>query len=670
MDLDAFVASAARRALLGAALALALGLPGVREAAAATPLAWVAPDSARVVSWSDGSWSDGRPQGAPAPEGARAAPVAADPTAPVALKAEQLLLVPVEPGDRLEVRGDVAGIGLGSGVGDAPDVITWMPLPPLKAGARDVAVPTWSSARFLAVRAAVPRGAERAPVAVRVAVRESAPLAWYRLDEDVAAWLGGRAPAPATAPGEAGALLRWVDAARAALSAPVGAGAASARGSAGAASSQGNAGAPPAPAAARLEPAAAAWLTARYLEESLLLRPLVEPYFVAREVEVRGGREGPDLPAVERATPWRSLGAGARLALRAPGADVLRIALRPRAFGATRVVVRAGGAVVRELAWRTGPRLADAARWREPRWIRVPLPVDSREATVDVIEGEIAVAASGYRQRAGVAELFAPQRDRAALLDRAAQRDHAGAGAGDRAPAHAEAPRLLAAADRAAAPEPARTALAFAALPAVSPPLRALLLAESVRWAPSPGVAFARAARAYAAAQGGAGASAAPLQRAVLARLAAAHSDPGAATAPWAAAARAAAAGSAPAGSAPPGPRPPGPRPPGSRPPGPRPPGPRPPGSRPPGPRPPGPRPPGPRRRAMSPAAARTRKTSRRSPPWARPCLRRSMAAGRSRRRSRSATRSVTATARARRRSRGPPGRARRRGTRSRSPRA
>ncbi|XXY54043.1 hypothetical protein WME91_23215 [Sorangium sp. So ce269] len=559
MDLDAFVASAPRRALLGAALALALGaapgLPGAREAAAATPLAWVAPDSARVVSW-----SDGRPQGAPAPEGTRAAPAAADPTAPVALTADQLLLVPVEPGDRLEVRGDVAGIGLGSGVGDAPDVITWMPLPPLQAGARDVAVPAWSSARFLAVRAAVPRGAERAPVAVRVAARESAPLAWYRLDEDVAAWLGGRAPAPATAPGEAGALLRWVDAARAALSAPSSAGAASARGgagapsapvSAGAASKQGNAGAPPAPSAPRLEPAAAAWLTARYLEESLLLRPLVEPYFVAREVEVRGGREGPDLPAVERATPWRSLGAGARLSLRAPGADVLRIALRPRAFGATRVVVRAGGAVVRELAWRTGPRLADAARWREPRWIRVPLPVDSREATVDVVEGEIAVTASGYRQRAGVAELVAPQRDRAALLDRAAQRDRDGAGAGDRAPAHAEAPRLLAAVDRAAAAaEPARTALAFAALPAVSPPLRALLLAESVRWAPSPGAAFARAARAYAAAQGGAGANAEPLQRAALARLAAAHADPGAATAPWAAPGGATPAGATPAGAA------------------------------------------------------------------------------------------------------------------------
>ncbi|WP_437503814.1 hypothetical protein [Sorangium sp. So ce1099] len=560
MDLDAFVASAARRALLGAALTLALGaapgLPGAREAAAATPLAWVAPDSARVVSW-----SDGRPQGAPAPAGTRAAPAAADPTAPVALTAGQLLLVPVEPGDRLEVRGDVAGIGLGSGVGESPDVITWMPLPPLEAGARDVAVPAWSSARFLAVRAAVPRGAERASVAVRVAARESAPLAWYRLDEDVAAWLGGRAPAPATAPGEAGALLRWVDAARAALSAPGSGGAASARGSAGApsapgsggaASKQGNAGASPAPAAARLEPAAAAWLTARYLEESLLLRPLVEPYFVARDVDVRGGREGPDLPAVERASPWRSLGAGARLALRAPGADVLRIALRPRAFGATRVVVRAGGAVVRELAWRTGPRLADAARWREPRWIRVPLPVDSREATVDVVEGEIAVTASGYRQRAGVAELVAPQRDRAALLDRAAQRDRAGAGAGDRAPAHAEAPRLLAAADRAAAAEPARTALAFAALPAVSPPLRALILAESVRWAPSPGVAFARAARAYAAAQGGAGSSAAPLQRAALARLAAAHADPGAATAPWAAPGGAAPAGAAPGGAAPP----------------------------------------------------------------------------------------------------------------------
>ncbi|WP_437711781.1 hypothetical protein WMF45_41325 [Sorangium sp. So ce448] len=527
MDLDAFPGAAARRALLAAALVLAFGVahgvPGAREAAAAEPLVWVAPGSAGVVPWSNGPQ-----QGAPAPDEARAAPAAVDPTAPVALAAGQLLLVPVEPGDRLEVRGDVAGIGLGSGIGSVPDVITWMPLPPARAGARDVAVPAWSSARFVVVRAAGARGAGSTPVAVRVAARESAPLAWYRLDEDVAAWLGGRAPAPATAPGEAGALLRWVDAARAALSAPAATGAPSARLD---------------PAAARLDPAAAAWLTARYLEESLLVRPLVEPYFAARGVELRGGREGPDLPAVERATPWRSLGAGARLELRAPGADVLRIALRARTYGTTRVVVRAGGAVVRELVVRTGSRLADAARWSEPRWIRVPLPVDARAATVDVVEGELAVAASGYQQRSSVAELLAPQRDRAGLLDRAARRDLAGDG--DRAPVHAEAPRLLAAADRAAAPDAAKAALDLAARPAVPLPLRALVLAESVRWAPSSGAAFARAAQAYtaaqasaaakgdAAAQGRAAAGATSLQRAILARLAAAHADPGAADAPW-----------------------------------------------------------------------------------------------------------------------------------------
>ncbi|WP_437295365.1 hypothetical protein [Sorangium sp. So ce426] len=534
MDLDAFPGAAARRALLAAALVLAFGVahgvPGAREAAAAEPLVWVAPGSAGVMPWSSGPQ-----QGAPAPDAARAAPAAADPAAPVALTGGQLLLVPVEPGDRLEVRGNVAGIGLGSGVGSTPDVITWMPLPPVSAGARDVAVPTWSSARFVVVRAAAARGAGGTPVAVRVAARERAPLAWYRLDEDVAAWLGGRAPAPATAPGEAGALLRWVDAARAALSAPA------------------TAGARLDPAAARLAPAAAAWLTARYLEESLLVRPLVEPYFAERGVELRGGRESPDLPAVERATPWRSLGAGARLELRAPGADVLRIALRARTYGTTRVVVRAGGAVVRELVVRTGSRLADAARWREPRWIRVPLPVDARAATVDVVEGELAVAARGYQQRASVAELLAPQRDRAALLDRAARRDQAGDG--ERAPVHAEAPRLLAAADRAAAPDAAKAALDLAARPAVPPPLRALLLAESVRWAPSSGAAFARAAQAYtaaqalvaargdAAAQGRAAAGATSLQRAVLARLAAAHAEPGAADAPWSGPARPGAAG-------------------------------------------------------------------------------------------------------------------------------
>ncbi|AUX47306.1 hypothetical protein SOCE26_088240 [Sorangium cellulosum] len=464
-------------------------------------------------------------------------------TKAVALGPEELLLVPVEPGDRLEVRGAIAGIGLGSGVGDSPDVITWMPLPPLRAGARDVAVPAWSSARFAAVRAAVPGGAPSTPVAVRVAARESAPLAWYRLDEDVAAWLAGRAPAPATAPGEAGALLRWVDAARAALSPPGAAGASAATD------------APSTAAAAGLGPAAAAWLTARYLEESLLLRPLVEPYFVTREVEVHGGHDRTDLPALERATPWRSLAAGARIELRAPGADVLRVALRPRAYGATRVVVRAGGAVVRELSFRTGPRLADAARWREPRWIRVPLPVDARAATVEVVEGEIAVAASGFRQRAGVAELLAPQRDRAALLDRAAQHAPAAqrAPAGSRAEVLAEAPRLLAAADRAAAPDATKAALDLAARPGVPPSVRALVLSEAARWAPSPGAAFARAAQAYTAAQGSAGASAAPFQRAALTRLAAAHAGPGAAGAPWSAPAEAAAprgAAAAPHGAA------------------------------------------------------------------------------------------------------------------------
>ncbi|WP_437673547.1 hypothetical protein [Sorangium sp. So ce131] len=535
MDLDAF-APAARRALLGAALAIALGVaPGGREAAAAEPLAWVAPDSARVVAWRSGP-----APGASAAPAAPRPPAAVDPTEAVALGPEELLLVPVEPGDRLEVRGAIAGIGLGSGVGDTPDVITWMPLPPLQAGARDFAVPAWSSARFAAVRAAVPRGAPTTEVAVRVAARESWPLAWYRLDEDVAAWLAGRAPAPATAPGEAGALLRWVDAARAALSPPGAAGAAGAAAAAvpSAPSTSST------PAAASLGSAAAAWLTARYLEESLLLRPLVEPYFVARHVEVHGGHDRTDLPALERATPWRSLAAGARIELRAPGADVLRVALRPRAYGATRVVVRAGGAVVRELAFRTGPRLADAARWREPRWIRVPLPVDARAATVEVVEGELAVAAGGFRQRAGVAELLAPQRDRAALLDRAAQR----APAGGRAEALAEAPRLLAAADRAAAPDAAKAALDLAARPGVPPPIRALVLSEAVRWAPSPGAAFARAAQAYTAAQGGAGASAAPLQRAALSRLAAAHADPGAAGAPWSTPAETAAPGGAAAG--------------------------------------------------------------------------------------------------------------------------
>jgi hypothetical protein len=93
-----------------------------------------------------------------------------------------------------------------------------------------------------------------------------------------------------------------------------------------------------------------------------------------------GGRALDGLPELERATAWYR-GEKGRLTLRAPGADLLRIAFRARAAGTTRVLVRAGGAVVREIIWRVPPRLADTSRWIEPQWIRVVLPIDAREAT-------------------------------------------------------------------------------------------------------------------------------------------------------------------------------------------------------------------------------------------------------------------------------------------------
>ena len=473
------------------AFSVALGGAWAPSAGAAEALAWVAPNRARVVAWGDGA-------GGPAVE--------VDPSSPVGLGAGEVLILPVEPGERLEIRGDVDGIGLGSGLGEAPDVITWMPLSPPgtpTSRAREVGVPAWSSARFVALRGPS-AGATVAEVSVRVAARESAPLAWYRLDEDVAGWLEGRGGPPPAAPIEAAALLRWVTAARDALAYPA--------------------------VGSRPSAPAAAWLVSRYLEESMRVRPLLEPYFVRRDIDVEGGREAEGLPAIERATAWRTAparrGVASRITLRAPGADVVRIALRARALGAARAVVRVGGAVVRELAWRTAPRVADGSRWIGPQWIRVVLPIEAREVTVEVAEGEIAAAAIGYRQRVGVAEFFAARRDRAALLDRAVAGLPGEGGAG--------AVRVLAAADRAFAPAASNAAVARAGAPGTPAPVRTLLLSEAVRRAASPAEARARAADAFVGEGGVADPIGAPLLRAALERLAAVHADPVASSSSWA----------------------------------------------------------------------------------------------------------------------------------------
>ncbi|AKT36877.1 hypothetical protein [Chondromyces crocatus] len=485
-----------RRAGLGAVLSAAVAASVAVPAQANERLAWISPGRARAVTWS----------GAAAP-GAREL----DPSKPVTLAAEELLVLPADPGDRFEIRGDIAAVGVGAGLGDAPDAITWLPLPRLAAGRRELGVQPWSSARFLVVRPAVTPSSSSSPspvFSVRVAARESAPLAWYRLDEDVADWLlrGGAAPSAlvlpldetGTALAEARPLLRWVEAARDAL-APVPGGA--------------------------VTTTAATWLLGRYLEGSLRVRPLVEPYFLRRSVEVSGGVGEAPLDAAEHATPWRLGAAAVKPAARAPGADgegarirltsaadVLRLGLRARASGPARVIVRAGGAVVREIAWRTSPRMMDRERWTEPRWLRAVLPTGAREVTVEVVQGEVAVAAIGHRQRVGVADFFEARRDRAEILERAAQGK--------------ELPAALARVDGAPSRASALAALALAAPSKTLASTRVLVLGEATRWATTPAEARERASAAFVAAQRIPEAIAAPLLRATLERLAAAHADP------------------------------------------------------------------------------------------------------------------------------------------------
>ncbi|EYF06792.1 hypothetical protein [Chondromyces apiculatus] len=495
---------------LWAALAAALTAVVALPAQGAERLAWITPGRARAIPWGDAAPSAGRE---------------VDPRAPVALGAEELLVLPADPGDRFEIWGEISGVGVGTGVGDAPDGITWVPLPKLAGGRREVGIPPWTSARFLVLRPAVPGSAgttatgarnptspATAPITVHVAARESAALAWYRLDEDVADWLlrGGEAPRALTVPldelgtalAAARPLLRWVEAARDALA--------------------------PAPG----EPvsgAAASWLVARYLEESLRVRPLTEPYFLRRGVDVEGGAGEAPLDAADHATSWQlgvaragegagkggdagGAAAAARVTLTTP-ADVLRLGFRARASGPARAIVRAGGAVVRELVWRTSPRLMDRARWSEARWIRAVLPVGAREVTVEVVQGEVAVAAIGHRQRVGVADFFEVRRDR----------DEAFADAAGGASLAA----LLARADQ--APVLASASAARAALAAATkrpPLLQTLIHAEASRWAASPAEARMRVSAAFEAARRAPDALVAPLLRVALERLSAAHADP------------------------------------------------------------------------------------------------------------------------------------------------
>ncbi|MRG92375.1 hypothetical protein [Polyangium spumosum] len=487
------------RSALAAALGLALGL-APRAARAAEPSldppGWVAPSRARVAPFS-----------LETPTRGSAAEV--DPSAPISLAKGSVLLLPIEPGDRVRLEGPVAAVGLGTGVRDVPDVVTWLPLPktippraPSGPETRVVDVPMWTGARFLVVRTDKP-----ASITASMGSLLRSSLAWHRLDEDVTRWLRDpSAPRPETTIPEAASILRWLFAAKSALEA-----------------------APP--------DSTRDWLTVRWLESSLLVRPLVEPWFVRRPVSLEGGRDAREaadhLSADPDASPWRlvlaSRGALAaranRIVVDAPASDVVRLSIQARGIGAARAVVRAGDLIVRELSWDVATRTADAERWTATQTIRVPLPVDHRRVSVEALEGEIAVAATAFRKRADVLDVVPRARDREARLDALTD--------GAKEPAAAAALRLAAAADRSGRAVDAQAARKRAQANDVPPALRAFLLAESVNWATTPGEAREAAERATDLARALPAGAVGPVLRAVLERLAASHRDPLPPPRPW-----------------------------------------------------------------------------------------------------------------------------------------
>ena len=503
------------RSALAAALGLVFGLAprGAYAEPNLDPPGWVAPTRARVAPLSLESTKAG-------------SAVEVDPTKPISLAKGSVLLLPIEPGDRVRLEGPVAAVGLGTGVREVPDVVTWIPLPTLGGSApasgatppnppptitptapkgpafRVVDIPMWTGARFLVVRTDKP-GAITASMGSLL--RSS--LAWHRLDEDVTRWLKDpSAPRPETVIPEAAALLRWLFAAKSALEA-----------------------APPEPTRD--------WLAVRWIESSLLVRPLVEPYFVRRAVSLDGGRDAREaadhLTADPDASPWRlvlaSRGALAakanHIVVDAPAADVVRLSIQARGIGAARAIVRAGDVVVRELAWDVATRTADAERWTATQTIRVALPVGDRRVSIEALEGEVAVSATAFRKRTDVLDVVPRARDREARLD--------ALGEGPNEPAAAAALRLAAAADRTGATRDVEAAKKRALAADLPPALRAFLLAESIRWATSPEEAREAAERAFDLARALPPGAAGPTLRAVLERLAAVHARTLAPPRPW-----------------------------------------------------------------------------------------------------------------------------------------
>ena len=435
------VARARLSGLLAIALSLAASLiTGRLRAEPNVPaLAWQPPAELRVMRWA---------------VGAQEAAVVREPSPSSALSLgrQELLVVPVDPGSRVRVSGGLVSAGLGSGHGSLPDTITWIRLDAPPRGtppAQEIYVPPWSSARFLVLRTE----AEGAKIFVEMASRESVPLRWHRFDKQLVDHFAG-APGetfPVAPAAEAEPLVRWLSAAEKAL-----------------------AGFP--------RGIAAAWLMARWLEESYRVRPVMAPYFATKGLPFTWGRGVKGLPEIDRASAWRALSPGSAARVEGP-IDVLRVAFAARRRGRSKIIVREGDAVARVIEWTVPARANEPDGWTDPEWFRFVLPSATPKLSLEVVEGEVAIAMVAYRHQTDLLDAFAHRRDRGEWLERVI----------------ASGPEGLRGAARLTATRSAGALVELrGALPAAGAAgaLRALLLGEAARSAPDASKALESSAEA------------------------------------------------------------------------------------------------------------------------------------------------------------------------------
>lgn len=388
----------------------------------------------------------------------------------VELAPGEVLLVPVDAGDALRSAGEVL-LGLASGSDAMPDTITWWPATP-RAGAteaRELRVPTWSSARFLAIRSTL---AVRQHVQLSVARAASDPLAWHRFDAAVASWLFDGVPLTQRPPPQASVALRQVETLERTLG--------------------------------RLaQPVRAPWLMTRWLELSLRLRPLTSPYFARAAVAPVGGTSSSAKPDADAALEYRELRAGQELVFSDIQADVLRLELRATATTPTRIAIFEGETLSRvvEVDGRAKPML------QRSQSVRAVVPVTARRVRLRLLEGSSSVGFAAFVQRVGVLDAVTLRQSRAHNAVRV--RSFA---AGASAPWLAWLSDVMGLANE-------RSCERLASVATVDPGLRALLVFESARCAATPEAVLSSLAALRAGLAALPAASQATLERGALQRL-------------------------------------------------------------------------------------------------------------------------------------------------------